>query len=450
MNLGFYPRLRAFYRNHAKMVLALIIIGALTVILVILINFTGFSEKQVDTITAEHIDLDTSEFYGTVESITGSNMIPLSPSDKIQVLNNGDEFLPDFLNEINNAKKSVTITNYIFKEGKMMNSIFDALIAKANEGIQVRVLMDGKGALDRPKDKIRSLVEAGGKVETFRPLNLRGIIRINKRTHVRAMAIDGKVAYTGGLPFSDEWLGDGTGGKKYWRDIMFKVNGMPARSIQNMFNTMWRQTTGEILTGEDYYPTLPPAIISDEDCSRSCFTSLFHAPSPDLEKDLSQLIWLSIVGSKDHIYMETPYLLPDKNIFNALIEKAKQGVDVKILVPGPYIDSKIVQLASKSYYAEALEAGIKIYEYQSAGFHSKIFTIDGHWSIVGSPNLDNRSSTLNIEGVLLIEDEIFAKNLEKEIAKDLEHTKEITKENFKERWIVETLGRISRLFSKQY
>lgn len=450
MNIRFYSRLRAFYKDNVKMVLALIIIGAITVILVILVNFTGFSEKQVDTITAEHINLDTSEFYGTVESITGSNMIPLSSTDKIEILNNGDEFLPDFISEINKAKKSVTITNYIFKEGQMMNSIFDALTTKAKEGVQVRVLMDGKGAIDRPKDKIKSLVDAGGKVETFRPLNLRGITRINKRTHVRAMAIDGKIAYTGGLPFSDEWLGDGTGGKKHWRDIMFKVNGMPARSIQNMFNTMWRQTTGEILAGEDYYPTLPPKVISDDDCARSCFTSLFHAPSPDLEKDLSQLIWLSIMGSKDHVYMETPYLLPDKNIFNALKDKAKQGVDVKILVPGPFIDSKIVQIASKSYYTEALEAGIKIYEYQSAGFHSKIFTTDGHWSIVGSPNLDNRSSTLNVEGVLLIEDEALAKNIEKEIAKDLGRSKEVTKENFKERWIVETLGRVSRLFSKQY
>jgi cardiolipin synthase len=377
-------------------------------------------------------------------------MIPLSPNDKIEILNNGDEFLSDFLNEINNAQKSVTITNYIFKKGKMMNSIFDALTLKAKEGVNVRVLLDGKGALDRPKDKVKALQDAGGKVETFRPINLRNIIRIHKRNHVRAMAIDGKIAYTGGLPFSDEWLGDGTGGKKYWRDIMFKVNGMPARSIQNMFNTLWRQTTGEILAGEDYYPTLPPTIISDEDCAKSCFTSLFHAPSPDLEKDLSQLIWLSIVGSKEHIYMETPYLLPDKNIFNALKEKARQGVDVRILVPGPYIDSKIVQIASKSYYSEALDSGIKIYEYQSAGFHSKVFTADGHWSIIGSPNLDNRSSTLNVEGILLIEDETFAKNLENEIAKDLEHTKEITKENFKERWVVETLGRISRLFSKQY
>lgn len=450
MKWEFHSGLRIFYRNNVKMVLTLIIIGALTVILVILINFTGFGENQVDTITAEHVALDSSEFYGTVESITGSNMIPLTPQDKLEILNNGDEFLPDFLNEINNAKKSITITNYIFKEGEMMNSIFDALILKAKEGVHVRVLMDGKGALNRPKDKVSELVSVGGRVETFRPLDPRRITRINKRTHLRAMVIDGKIAYTGGLPFSDEWLGDGTGGKGFWRDIMVKVNGMPARTIQNMFNTMWRQTTGEILAGEDYYPALPPAMISDNDCAKSCFTSLFHAPSPDLDKDLSQLIWLSIVGAKDHIYMETPYLLPDKNILNALKDKAKEGVSVKIIVPGPYIDSKIVQVASKSFYTEVLEAGIEIHEYQSAGFHSKVITIDGHWSIVGSPNLDNRSSTLNIEGILLIEDKAFAQGLEKEIEKDLSHAKQVTLEEFKPQWNVKVLGRISRLFSKQY
>ncbi len=443
-------KVRALFREYQKMFTFLIIIGVIAVILAILTHFTSLTETKVDTFSTIPMELGTSEFYQTVESITSSTMIPLNDNDKITILNNGDEFLPDFLNEIKNAKKSITITNYIFKQGEMMNSIFDALTEKAKEGVKVRVLMDGKGALDRPKDKIEELTLAGGDVETFRPLRLRTITRINKRTHVRAISIDGKISYTGGLPFSDEWLGDGTGGKGKWRDMMFKVTGMPARSIQNMFNTMWRQTTGEILAGEEFYPPLPPDIVGSPACDKSCFTYLFHAPSPDLEKDLSQLIWLSIMGAKTHIYMETPYLLPDKNIMNALKKKASEGVDVEILVPGPYIDSKIVQVASKSFYPEALEAGIKIYEYQPAGFHSKVITLDGHWSIIGSPNLDNRSSTLNVEDILLIEDTKLALGIEKEIARDKSRSIQITESHAKPNAFILFLGEISRLFSKQY
>lgn len=446
MALGIARRFRAFTNQYSKMAFILTGIGILSVVLVIITYFTSWSELEVDTHTTVPLTLGTPEFITAVESITGP-MLPLS-QEGVAVLSNGDEFVPDFLHEIEGAEHSVTITNYIFKEGILLNSIIDALIARAKEGVEVRVLMDGKGSIGNPSEKFEELKKAGGKVEVFRPLwTLRTILRGNKRTHMRAMVIDGRTGYIGGLAFNDEWLGNASKATE-WRDLMFKVHGYGAKSTQDMFNTLWRQTTGEILTGEDFYPSNLEA--TSIPCRESCFAPLFHAPTPDLEKNLAQLMWLSVSSAKDHIYMQTPYLLPDPDLLKILKQKVQEGVRVEIIVPGPYIDSKIVQAASRSYYNEMLDAGIRIYEFQPAHFHSKIFTADGHWSIIGSANLDNRSATLNIENIFVVEDADLALELEKQFELDRSRSTEIKEGSFQTNSFTHFLGRISRLFAKQY
>jgi cardiolipin synthase len=441
-------RLHTFIKDHLKMITALFIIGIIAVVLTIVVWFTPLSDTQVDVRSTVPISLNTPEFYTAVESITHSPVFPIGPGEEVKILNNGDEFIPDLLSEIKNAKHSVTLANYIWKKGDLTNELFDALTAKAKEGVQVRLLMDATGGSKAPSDKVDALIAAGGKVAKFRPLGFKTITRTNKRTHMRAMIVDGSVGYIGGVAFDDEWLGNGMQPKE-WRDIMFKFKGQGARSIQNMFNDLWRQTDGEILSGSDFYPTLPPVTVGDS-CTTSCFVSLSHSPTPDLEKNLYQFFWLSISGAKDHIYMETPYLLPNGNILEALKQKVKEGVEVDIIVPGPYVDSKIVQLASRSYYKEMLDAGIHIYEYQPAHLHSKVMTADGHWSVVGSANLDNRSSTLNVEGIMGIEDKKLARGIEEQFLLDKSRSVEVSKDTFKVQVLDRLFGRISRLFAKQY
>ncbi|MES2214029.1 MAG: phospholipase D-like domain-containing protein [Patescibacteria group bacterium] len=440
--------LRAYTRSSPKMVLTLIIIGILAILLTVFVWFTPWSENGVRTHSNTAISLGTREFYTAVESVTHGVITPIPEAENIEVLNNGDEFVPDLMKEIKGAKHSITLANYIWKEGTLTDGLLDALITKAEEGIEVRVLMDAKGSLKAPKDKIEKLEKAGGKVASFRPLGIRTITRLNKRTHLRAIVVDGQIGYTGGVAFDDEWLGDGTKPEE-WRDVMFKMHGYGARAVQNMFADLFRQTTGEVLSGSNFYPPLPSIVVSD-DCLGSCFIPLLHAPSPDVEKNLSDLLWLSIMGAKDHILLETPYLLPNSDIMEALKQKASEGVRVDILVPGPYVDSRIVQMASRSYYTEILEAGIHLHEYQPAHMHSKVFSADGHWSIIGSANLDNRSSTLNIEGVFGIESKTLAQDIEKEFALDRSRSVEVTKDNLTLGILDKLFGHLSRLFAKQY
>ncbi|MDB5194637.1 MAG: cls [Parcubacteria group bacterium] len=449
MKRKYFKQLRAYSKDHPMLITTLIIIGVLAITLTVIVYFTSWSDVNVETRSSVPLAIGTSKFRTAVASVAGSPMLPLPP-DGIAVLNNGDEFLPDFLGEIKSARQSITVTDYIWKDGKMLGDILDALTERARAGVEVRILMDGKGSIGNPEDRINALKKAGGKVEIFRSLwNLRTILRGNKRSHVRAMVIDGKVGYIGGMAFDDGWLGDGTKPEE-WRDVMFKMGGLGAQSIQDMFNSLWRQTNGEILSGAAFYPESAPATTATLPCTGSCFVPLFHSPTPDLEKNLSQLLWLSASGARDHIYMETPYLLPDDNMLKALEEKARSGVDVEIVVPGPYVDSRIVQAASRSFYNQLLDAGIRIYEYQPAHLHSKILTADGTWSIIGSANLDNRSSTLNIEGVMAVEDTRLAQDLETQFALDKSRSVEIKKGSYQTNIVTRFFGRISRLFAKQY
>lgn len=422
----------------------LILIGLITIFFVLATLFTSLTEKSLNITSISSVKLGTADFRNAIESITGSTARPVD-SD-IEIFNDGSLFLADLIKEINSAKHSVTITNYIFYKGEMTNTLFDALSAKAKEGISVRLLMDAHGSSKAPDDKIKEMKDAGVKVEMFRPTNIRTLTRIYRRSHVRAIAIDGKVGYIGGVAFQDEWAGDGTSGKM-WRDLMFKFHSSLAQATQDQFNGLWRSTTGEILNGKDFYPTLESIPLENPG---PYFVSLLHTPAPDVSADLLDIIWLTINGAQDHIYLATAYLTPPREILEALEVAVKRGVTVELAVPGPNTDSKIIQSATRSYYEKLLGAGVHIYEYQPGRFHEKFITADGHWSLIGSANMDNRSAALNVENVFGIENQKLAQNLEKEFQFNKDNSKEILKEDWHPNIFKRVYYLTTTLFVKQF
>jgi cardiolipin synthase len=274
--------------------------------------------------------------------------------------------------------------------------------------------------------------------------------RLHRRTHVRAIAVDGSIGYVGGLAFQDEWLGEGLAPEN-WRDLMFKVRGTMASAVVDQFNSLWRQTDGEILAGEAFYPTEPAEQTSStSEGEGPWFVPLLHAPAPDISSDLLDLIWLTIAGARDHIYLATPYLTPPDEIVQALAEAVQRGVAVEVLVPGPYTDTKLVQSATRSYYQKLLDAGVRIYEYQPGRFHAKFLTADGEWSLIGSANMDNRSATLNVENVFGLEDKAFAATLEAEFATDRARAVEVTHTTFHPSPLKQAYYRLVALFTKQF
>ncbi|MBX4200511.1 hypothetical protein KW786_00095 [Candidatus Parcubacteria bacterium] len=359
-----------------------------------------------------------------------------------QILNNGDGFFPALLNDIENAKKTIHITVFILRpHDPIGQQILSALLRKAQEGIEVRLLLDSTGSNTFYKANQLQLEEGGIKIVWFRPLRFGILTRYHRRNHCRAFIIDGKFGYTGGSAIGQEWTGDAQD-KKHWRDVMFRVTGTQARAIQRVFNTLWTNACGEILTGEGVYPPI------EEETTESKWISL--TSSPVLETNLLRnVLWLSCMAAQKGIYIQNSYFFPSKYIRQVFIQKAQEGVDVVLIVPNINNDEKLVYYAGRYYYDRLLSAGVKIYEYQPTMIHSKNFLADDCWSILGSANMDVRSEELNEENVLCVLSESFGLKMRKEFNMDLEKCKEINLDLWRKRpwpekileWVCSLLGR---------
>src|SRR5258708_3383384 len=369
--------------------------------------------------------------------------MPLEYGGEIKILNNGMEFLPAFLNAMRNAKKSINITTFVWDDGKMSNVIFRILIEQSEKGVEVRILLDGVAGLRTPISKILELKNAGGRFEMFRPPRFGKLTRLHRRNHRRALVIDGEVAFTGGMSIGDQWLGNAENLKE-WRDMMFEVKGRMAHSLQGVFAELWTGTTGEMLVGEKFYPK-----IADID-EKVPYISIASSPTVDTAP-LANFYWFSIHVAEKKAYLMYPYVIPEKHIVQALRERARAGVDVRLLVPNRNTDWRLIRWASQSYYESFLRAGIKIYEYQPTLIHGKLLIVDGVWSVIGSANMDIRSKIFNEENVMGIKDEKFAANLETVFMTDLERAKELSLGEWrKNNKLARFLGRILLLFTKQY
>jgi cardiolipin synthase len=280
------------------------------------------------------------------------------------------------------------------------------------------------------------------KVECFRPLSLRNLVRMYRRTHRRAIVIDGRIAFTGGAAVSKKWEGD-VRNHHQWRDSMTRVTGQLVTGIQAAFATNWVYCTGEVLAGPRFYPPheVGPGL---------CGLSVVSSPS-DSAQPIRLLLWLSFVNARRRIWICNSYFIPDVQLRNAVMDRARAGVDVRILVPGDHTDAVPVQLAGRSYYEELLAAGVRIFEFQAAMMHAKTVVVDGNWSIVGSANMDERSMELNEENVIGIADEGFAGAVAEGVEHDLTRAKEIRLDQWRRRPVWQRgFEKLAKILIEQY
>jgi cardiolipin synthase len=356
--------------------------------------------------------------------------LPVEKAAAPVVLNNGDAFLKSLLADIDSAKSSIDFMVYIWDDGKFSDIVLDHLQRRLKAGVQVRVALDAYGAVTAPSRKFDEFRKAGGRVATFHSLMPLpwAMTRDHKRNHRRAIVIDGRIAYTGGIAVSDTWLGNARTPDE-WRDVMFRVDGTMAAHLQGAFGELWELATGELLAGDKFYPPVAPA-----QGEQVTFVPFASSPSPDLFA-MENFVLLSLEGARKSIVIVSPYFLPDKTLRGVLEEKARAGLDVRVLVPNKLNDSRWVRYASQNYYEELLRAGVRIDEYQPTFIHTKLLIVDGQWSVIGSANMDNRSRKLNDEVVFGIADAKFARGLEDLVAGDEAHAARITLTQWQNRGI---------------
>lgn len=439
---GIGVRWHAVRRRYKWWQLTLFVIGVIAAVSVVSALFFAVGNKPSRVYTdGPPPDVASPEFATALGAIVGA---PVEHGGTVQILNNGDEFIPALLESINQARRTINFTVYIWSEGTFSDQLLRALEQKQREGIAVRVLLDGLGSLKVPDEDFESLIAAGGKVQKFRTPTFGKLTRFHRRTHRRSIVIDGDVGFTGGMAVSDVWLGRAQD-KEHWRDLMFKVTGPMARSLQNAFVDLWVNSSGELLIDPRHYPVAAPANTAGVER----FVHLANSPSDD-DQSLAYFYLMPILAARESIYLAAPYYIPDAHLQNALLAKARAGVDVRLMLPGPHTDNWIVRASAQARYQELLEAGAQVYEYQPTFMHAKYGVVDGTWSMIGSPNLNSRSRELDEENALGIHDPDLGANLRAEFVGDLERSKPIRLEEWRRRHpLAKFFETVSRILDQQ-
>jgi cardiolipin synthase len=353
-----------------------------------------------------------------------------------EILNNGDEILSSMASAIRDARVTINLESYIFKNDKAGEIIAQPLIEAARRGVEVRVLVDGTGSSHSGPilDRMRL---AGAKVYVFHPIGLWSLYNIGWRTHRKILVVDGAASFTGGFCIADNWLGNARNPKE-WRDMMVRVTGPVSAQMQAIFSQDWTYTTGEILAGEKFYPRLAPA--------GSVEAQGIKVSRGDSSSLASIFYVVAIKSAEKSIHIQNAYFVPDPQIRQALIDAAKRGVDVRIMVPGRHIDMPLVRMASRRHYGELLQAGVRILEYNRTMMHQKGAVIDGLFSTVGSINFDGRSLRANEEDSLAFYDSGFAARLEATFEDDEKHCREVTYQSWKKRGLEQRLAELVSVF----
>jgi cardiolipin synthase A/B len=353
-----------------------------------------------------------------------------------EILNNGDAIISSMVAAIREAKVTVDLEFYIFKNDKAGQMFAQPLIEAARRGVEVRVLVDGTGS-SHSWTILNRMRDAGAKVYVFHPLGLWSLYNIGWRTHRKILVVDGAVSFTGGFCIADNWLGDARDPKE-WRDSMARVTGPVSAQMQAIFSQDWTYTTGEILAGDKFYPHL--------DRTGDVEAQGIKVSRGDSSSQAEILYLVAIQAAERSIHIQNAYFVPDARIRQALIQAAKRGVDVRIMVPGRHIDMPLVRMASRLHYGELLQAGVRILEYKRTMMHQKNAVIDGLFSTIGSINFDGRSLRANEEDSLAFYDRGFAAQVEATFAEDEKYCREVTYQSWRKRGLEQRLAEIVSVF----
>ncbi len=348
----------------------------------------------------------------------------LTLHNRVKILNNGKETFTALFEACRNAQSSIHLEYYIFENDRIGLRLAQILMERAQAGVEVRLIYDAVGSWGLNVGLVRRMRRAGIQVECFMPVVFPWLTsRVNYRNHRKIVVVDGKIAFTGGINIAERYLTGTRFGK--WRDIHLKIEGEAVRMLQAIFITDWYfLQPQELLDNARYFPTSRIRTVSPMQIVSS-------GPDSDWAA-IMQAFFAAISKARDRIYIASPYFMPNASLLTAMKVAALSGIDVRVMLPARS-DSKVVLWATRSYVSELLEAGIKVYFYQSGFNHSKVIIIDGTFSSVGSANMDIRSFEDNFEVSAIMYDRKIAGELEHLFLEDLKHSTEVTLEAWEAR-----------------
>ena len=338
---------------------------------------------------------------------------------------NGDQTYERLWDDLRAAKQTLTLQMYYFQPGRMAETFREILEERARAGVRVLLLHDAFGSQHLKKKYLESLEAAGVQIAAFRPVKWYQLHKAQHRSHIRVAICDGRVGWTGGFGIDDKWYGDGRH-EDQWRDTNVRFEGPAVLEHQATFVAGWAEATGQILTGDLFFP---PA----EHDAGDMLAALMHCTPTIGSTSAERFLALTIAGARRTLYVTNSYFVPDEAFCDLLGDAAERGVDVRVLTAGANSDVKSTWWAGRARYEKLLERGVRIFEYRPCMMHAKTIVADALWCGIGTLNFDNRSLAFNDETVFLVSDEGLGGDMEQIFREDLGWADEIHLEEFRRR-----------------
>lgn len=379
-------------------------------------------------------DLDNLKY------IVDRSKYPVTKNNKITYYDYGEKFYPELLKELNKAEKFIFLEYFIINKGQMWDGILKILKEKASQGVEVRILYDDMGSIAMLSTKYpNELKKMGIKCIPFNKVSPFKGIFMNNRDHRKMTIIDGKVAFSGGVNLSDEYININSK-LGIWKDNGIKIEGDAIWNLTIMFLTMWNANIKEdkdILKFKHEF----------KNTEKIDGYVVPYGVAPLHEDLIGEDVYINIINSaKKYLYIMTPYLIIDTDMTNALIRAAKRGVDVKIIVPG-IPDKKIVYTQTSSFFELLSNGGVKIYKFTKGFVHSKVYVSDDKRAVVGTINMDYRSLYLHFENGIYMENVKEIKDVKKDMDETLKDCKRLNDKDIKSSIFKSIWQSILRLFA---
>ena len=371
-----------------------------------------------------------NEYRELINLFMNQNWVLPFKNNETEIYTSGYEFFPSLLMEIGKAEHHIHLDTFIIASDPLGQIVADALIDKARQGVEVRVIYDDVGSW-KTKNRFFDRMRAEGiKVYAFMPVRFPVFTsKVNYRNHRKICVIDGEVGFIGGMNIANRYV---KGIKKLaWRDTHVKITGAAVYGLQRAFLVDWFFVSRELITNHVYYPV---SKVTENDSLIQIVTSSPTSLWPEIEQGYVRVL----TSAKQYVYMETPYFLPTDPILFAMRTAALSGVDVRLMIPYE-TDTKIVEWASRTYVLATVKAGVKVYLYKAGFNHSKLLVADDSIATIGSTNVDFRSFENDFEANAFFYDkkialevkDIFLKDQEESVA--LEDVRNLTHRSFLQR-----------------
>jgi cardiolipin synthase len=439
-------------RNPSKTIAWILIIFFLPVFGLILYFFFGQKfnrkkmfgrldddqRKRIQSKWEEFKEINNANFYQIEEKLGNQSKVfrylnnskasPTYTHNEVELLLNGEEKFPKFLEALRKAQHHIHLEYYIFDLDQIGMEVIDILKTKSNEGVNVRVMIDNFGSPKFSRNFAKILEGSKVELQVFLPVQFSSLANSNYRNHRKILIVDGEVAFVGGINISDKYINSlpySKNNQVYWRDTSVQIKGNAVDMLQIYFWLNWMTTSGKI-----YDVSLPGYLHQYENHVGADVKNItgfgFSIPAGDVPTAMESMI-LAISLAKKKVQICTPYFIPSDEFKSALLVAVSSGVEVELMLP-KIGDSFIVQQASLSFLKPLMKRGVKVLLYEKGFIHAKTLVIDDDLAFVGTVNLDNRSFFINFEITAIMHDEELIRRMKTQFEEDLNVSEELTYE----------------------